>query len=304
MKRRDFLKTGLAAGFGAAVLGNVPDLLAKTGKYFPANYDLVAVKGGMPDKMFDKGIEAFGGMSKFVKKGQRVVVKPNIGWDVVPELAANTNPLLIKRIIEHCIEAGAKEVLVFDNTCDDWDRCYSNSGIERVVKSAGGKIVPGHKESYYQKVSVPKGKRLKDAKVHELILEADVFINVPVLKNHSSAKITMAMKNHMGIVWDRGFWHRNDLHQCIADFASYRKPDLNILDAYNVMMTNGPRGVNAGDISKMESLIISKDIVAIDAAGAKLFGMDPAQVDYIKIASSMGLGRMDLDKLNIDRIKI
>jgi len=254
--------------------------------------------------MFDAAINSLGGMSKFVKKGQTVVVKPNIGWDVSPERAANTNPLLVKRIIEHCLNAGAKEVLVFDNTCDEWSLSYKNSGIERAVKEAGGKLAPGNSESYYQKVSVKKGKRLTSAKVHEIILNSDVFINVPILKNHSSAKLTMAMKNHMGIVWDRGYWHRNDLHQCIADFASYRLPDLNILDAYNVMMQHGPRGVSKEDVVKMESLLVSTDIVAIDAAGAKLFGLNPSDIPYIKIANDMGIGNMNLDKLNINRIKL
>jgi len=303
MQRRDFLKKGLAAGLGTVLLGNSTRLFGKAQNLFPSPYDLVAVKGGMPDIMFDLAIKSMGGMSKFVKKGQSVVIKPNIGWDVSPDRAANTNPLLVKRIIEHCYNAGAKEVIVFDNTCDKWDRCYTNSGIERAVKDAGAKIAPGHQESYYHSVKVSKGKRLNDTKVHELILESDVFINVPVLKNHSSAKLTMAMKNHMGIVWDRGYWHKNNLHQCIADFSSYRKPDLNILDAYNVMMQHGPRGVSSDDVVKMESLIISTDIVAIDAAGAKLFGLDPNTVEYIKFADSMGIGTMNLDKLNINRIK-
>ncbi len=304
MKRRDFIKTGFAGTLGALTLGSASNILGKIGSFSPAPYDLVAVKGGLPDKMFDLAINSLGGMQKFVKKGARVVVKPNIGWDVSPDRAANTNPLLVKRIIEHCLNAGAKEVLVFDNTCDEWSLCYSNSGIERAVKDAGGKIAPGNTEGYYQKVSVKKGKRLTSAKVHEIILSSDVFINVPILKNHSSAKLTMAMKNHMGIVWDRGFWHRNDLHQCIADFSSYRLPDLNILDAYNVMMQHGPRGVGKEDIVKMESLLISTDIVAIDAAGAKLFGLNPADIPYIKTANDMGVGNMNLDKIKINRLKV
>jgi uncharacterized protein (DUF362 family) len=304
MKRRDFIKTSFATALGAFTLGNSTDILGRISSLSPNPFDLIAVKGGLPDKMFDAAINSLGGMSKFVKKGQTVVVKPNIGWDVSPERAANTNPLLVKRIIEHCLNAGAKEVLVFDNTCDEWSLSYKNSGIERAVKEAGGKLAPGNSESYYQKVSVKKGKRLTSAKVHEIILNSDVFINVPILKNHSSAKLTMAMKNHMGIVWDRGYWHRNDLHQCIADFASYRLPDLNILDAYNVMMQHGPRGVSKEDVVKMESLLVSTDIVAIDAAGAKLFGLNPSDIPYIKIANDMGIGNMNLDKLNINRIKL
>ena len=239
-----------------------------------------------------------------VKKGQKVLLKPNIGWDVSPERAADTNPLLIKRIIEHCFTAGAKEVYVFDNTCDKWSACYKNSGIEKAAKDAGAKVAPGHSESYYQKVLVPKGKNLKEAKVHELILSSDVFINVPVLKSHVSARLTIAMKNLMGIVWDRRFWHRNNLNQCIADFATYRKPDLNIVDAYNVMTKNGPRGVSKADVVKMKYLIVSTDMVAADAAAAKIFGMDPDDVKYIQMANDLEVGRKDLTKLNIGRIKV
>jgi len=301
MKRREFINTSVKAGVlttASLAFGKIPNLLART----PQEFDLVAIKGGEPDFMFDKAINSIGGMKSFVKKGNTVVVKPNIGWDVIPERAANTNPVLVKRIIEHCLEAGAKDVYVFDHTCDDWNSCYSNSGVERAVKDAGGKIVPGNSERYFQEVSVTEGKRLKNAKVHELILESDVFINVPILKSHSSADLTMSMKNLMGIVWDRRYWHRNDLHQCIADFTSFRKPDLNVIDAYYVMKKNGPRGVSKADVVTMKSQIISSDIVAADAAAAKLFGLKPKDIDYLEIANKMKLGEIDLNKLNINRI--
>ena len=301
MKRREFFNKSFKAGVlttTSLLFGKIPDLLA----YPPDKYDLVAIKGGEPDVMFDKAIASLGGMKTFVHKGNTVVVKPNIGWDVIPERAANTNPLLVNRIIKHCLDAGAKDVYVFDHTCDSWNSCYSNSGIERSVKDAGGKIVPGNSEKYYQQVSISKGKRLKESKVHELILECDVFINVPVLKSHNSTDLTISMKNLMGIVWDRGYWHRNDLNQCIADFPSFKKPDLNIVDAYSVMMKNGPRGVSRSDVVTMKSQIISTDIVAADAAAAKLFGSDPQNIEYIKYAYDMKIGEMDLSKLNINRI--
>ena len=308
MERRDFIKKSFTAGIAvgsAAAFGNYSNLFAYPYlSLFNKPYDLVAIKGGEPDAMFDKGIQSLGGMKTFVKKGQKVVVKPNIGWDAVPERAANTNPILIKRIIQHCFEAGAKDVYVFDHTCDNWKRCYSNSGIESAVKDAGGKIVSGESEGYYQNVSIKNGKKLTDSKVHELILESDVFINVPILKHHSSADLTISMKNLMGIVWDRGYWHRNNLHQCIADFVTYRKPDLNIVDAYYVMKRNGPRGVSKEDVLNLKSQIISADIVAADAAAAKLFNSEPDEIDHIKIAHEMKLGNMNLDELNINRIKL
>jgi len=309
MKRRDFLTKTFAAGVLAGAAGIGVDALGKTltessSKAISDAYDLVAVMNGEPGVMFDRAIEAMGGMSKFVKPGQKVVVKPNIGWDRVPERAANTNPLLVKRIVEQCLKAGAKEVVVFDNPCDNQQKCYTNSGIEQAVKEAGGKMAPGNIESNYVKIEIPKGKKLKQAKEHELILNSDVFINVPILKNHSSGVLTICMKNLMGIVWNRGIWHMHDLHQCIADYATYRKPTLNVVDAYRVMKTNGPKGVSEADVVMLKSLIISTDMVAADAASAKLLGVEPSSVDYIRYASEMGVGEMDLTKLNIHRIKI
>jgi uncharacterized protein (DUF362 family) len=303
MKRRTFIRKSFQAGiFAGSVFSftNFSDLFANS--LSTSNYNLVAIKGGEPDLMFNQAIQAMGGMKSFVKKGQTVVVKPNIGWDATAERAANTNPLLVNRIIKHCFEAGAKDVYVFDHTCDNWTRCYSNSGIERAVKDAGGKIISGESESYYQEVKVKTGKNLSEAKVHELILSSDVFINVPILKNHGSSGVTIAMKNLMGVVWDRGFWHGNDLHQCIADFSSFRKPDLNVVDAYNVMKKHGPRGISTNDLVKMKSLIISTDIVAADAASTKLFGIDPDSIRYISIADEMKIGTKDLNKLSVKRI--
>lgn len=307
MERRDFLRrsmyAGLATGAGMT-LGSFDNVWGSLANNYAAPFDMVAVRGGEAEAMFEKAIASLGGMKAFVKKNQTVVVKPNIGWDVIPEKAANTNPKLIAKIVEHCLQAGAKEVFVFDNTCDNWQKCYANSGIEKAVKDAGGKVVSGKSESYYQEVQIPKGVKLKTAKVHELILSSDVFINVPVLKNHGGATLSIAMKNLMGIVWDRGFWHKNDLHQCIADFTTFRKPDLNIIDAYRVMKKNGPRGVSVEDVVTMKAQIISKEIVAADAAATKLFGLEPANIGFITNAEKLGLGTTNLDKLNINRIKI
>ncbi|GAP44904.1 uncharacterized conserved protein, DUF362 family [Lentimicrobium saccharophilum] len=305
MKRREFILKGVSAGLVTGTSLSIGGLSGMA-SVLPAQsaYDLVAVRDGEPDVMFDRAIASLGGMTKYVRKGQKVVVKPNIGWDVSPERAGNTNPKLVGRIVKHCLEAGASEVYVFDNTCDAWNLCYKNSGIEKAVKDAGGKIVPGNTENYYKTVQIPKGKRLKEARVHELILNSDVFINVPVLKHHSSASISLAMKNLMGVVWDRRYWHRNDLHQCIADFVTWRKPTLNVIDGYRVMLRNGPRGVSEADVVLMKQLIVSADIVAADAAATLVFGSKPQDIPHIRIANEMKLGTMDLTKLNINRIKI
>lgn len=305
MDRRDFLiKTigsGIAVGTTLALPG-MGRLLAATDT--PKDYDLVAVMGGTPDEMFDRAIASWGGIKKFVPRASKVVVKPNIGWDVPPERAGNTHPALVGRIVELCMDAGAKQVVVFDHSCDNWRRTYRNSGIEAAVKAAGGKMVAADSEEDYREVAVPQGERLKDALVHKALLDADVFINAPVLKHHSSSMVTIGMKNLMGVVWDRGYWHRNDLHQCIADFASLRKPDLTVVDAYNVMKRNGPRGVSVNDVVSVKAQVVSADPVAADSAAVKIFGAEPGDIRHIQIAHQMGLGRMDLENLSIERIRI
>jgi uncharacterized protein (DUF362 family) len=304
MKRREFIFKGVGVGLIgglAPYFGGLTDVYGATSAAAP---QLAAVRGGEAAEMFDKAMEALGGMKAFVKPGQTVLVKPNIGWDAAPERAANTNPQLVGRIVKRCIEAGAKEVRVFDNTCNRWDLCYQNSEIEKYVKEAGGKMSPGNLETYYKEVQIPKGKVLKSAKVHELVLNSDVFINVPVLKHHSSTTLSLGMKNLMGVVWDRKFYHGNNLSQCIADFCTYRIPDLTIIDGYRMLTKNGPRGVSTADVLDLKALIASRDIVAADAAATKLFGTEPDQIEHLKLANGMGLGTIDLTKVAIQRIKM
>ncbi len=303
MNRRSFIKDATVASLALTVGMKSRTLLGEVSKS-KVPYDLVAIRGGEPDTMFDSGMKALGGMKTFVWKGARVLVKPNIGWDVSPDRGGNTNPKLVSRIIRHCLEAGAKEVTVVDHPCDEWQSCYRDSGIAKAVQEAGGKMIPGGSKSYYHTVDVKNGKVLTSTQEHEAILEADVFINVPVLKNHSGTKVTIGMKNLMGNVWDREYWHRTDVEQCIVDFATHRKPTLNILDAYYVMKRNGPRGISVDDLVTMKAQVISTDILALDYAGAKLFGIDPNEVRYLKIAADMKIGRSDLENMNIKRIVV
>lgn len=294
--------TGMVSGV-SLLPSSVETLFAESGT--PGTFpDLVGVLGGEPGQMFDRGIAALGGIKRFVKPNQTVVVKPNIGWNTEPERAANTNPDLIKQIVAQALSAGAKKVYVFDNTCNVWHKCYERSGIKKAVATAGGKLVPGNNERSYQKIQIPNGKVLTRAKAHDLFLDSDVVINVPVLKSHGSTKLTIGMKNLMGAVWDRRWWHAHDLHQCIADFASFRLPDLTVVDAYRVMKKNGPRGVSKNDVVMMRGQILSADPVAADAAAAKLFGMNPEDISYINIAHKMRIGNMELSKQNISRIRI
>jgi uncharacterized protein (DUF362 family) len=312
MERRFFLKAVALTGVASTLkIVDGFEVLAQTSKATggSAAYDLVAVMGGEPDQMFRRAIAEMGGIGKYVKPGNKVTIKPNIGWDRNPELAANTNPLLVGEIIRQCLKAGAKEVIVFDHTCDDWRKCYKNSGIEAAVIAAGGKMIPGHDESYYREIKLPKAVTLKTTKIHQAILDSDVWINVPILKNHGGAKMSIAMKNLMGIVWDRRYFHNNNLQQCIADCSTLaKKPTLNVVDAYRLMKSNGPQGKSLGDVVTSRGLFISTDIVAVDTAATKFFNQVSAMplemVEHIGKGEALQLGTTQLEKLNIKRVKI
>ncbi len=298
MNRRDFLKGGAALAALAPAAGALADA-PPAGKS-----KVVVVRNGEPAALFQRGIVALGGMTAFVKPGQKVVVKPNIGWDLPPERGANTDPGLVAEIVRQCIAAGAAQVEVFDHTCNAWAPCYRNSGIQEAVEKAGGKMVRADREEDYREVARPQALSMKKASIHRAILDADVFINVPILKNHGGAKMTACLKNFMGLVWDRQFMHRHNLTQCIADAALYRKPDLNVVDAYRVMQTNGPRGVSVNDIRTLRYQILSTDPVAADALATKLLRFPLDSVPYIHLAASKhGLGTDEDARMEIVRLE-
>ena len=310
LQRREFLKKGFAVGaaFSLIDLGGLFAAETPASPSAPAGKssgtpDLVAVRGEDRVAMLDAALEALGGITAFVKPGQTVVIKPNAAWDKPADLAANTHPSLVSHMVELCKKAGAKEVCVFDHTCDAWQRSYANSGIQEAVEKAGGQMVPGNDEGMYVDREAPNAVKLKQAKIHKLIAESDVYINMPVLKHHGGAVMTGCLKNVMGLVWDRGFFHKNDLQQCISDGVLLRKPDLNILDAFTPMMRNGPKGKDATDLLSTKTLIVSRDPVACDAAGAMILGHKANGIKHVELAAAAGHGRCDIDQLNIKRIK-
>ncbi|MEG1634930.1 MAG: DUF362 domain-containing protein [Rikenellaceae bacterium] len=307
MERKDFLKGAFAASIVTAIdFSNLKTVLAGTETVAQTDIknNMVAVMGGEPVQMLDKMLAEYGGIGKFVKEGDVVVLKPNIGWAKTVEMGANTNPLLVGAMVKYCLAAGAKEVRVFE-----WKSSYKLSGIEDAVKANGGKMIPANDESYYSEVSLPDAVKMKNPKIHKALQECDVWFNMPVLKNHGGAKMTISMKNYMGILWDRGFMHEHDLQQCIADICTYpKKPALHIVDAYRVMKQNGPQGKSIEDVVISKGLFASSDPVAVDTAAVKFFNqvkeMDINTVTHIKLGEKLHLGTSDLSKINIKRIKI
>ena len=300
MNRRDFLKTGFLGVLAAATAPKLVNAAA-TENAMP---DMVALHGGTAEAMWQKGIEAIGGMEKFVKKGSKVVIKPNIAWTQPPEYAANTNPELVAAIVRDALKAGAAEVIVFDHACDNGPDCYRVSGIAEAAVGAGAVVQHATDRKNYRKVKSPTAKALTEAEVFAAVLDCDVFINVPILKHHGGAKMSGAMKNLMGIVWDRRIMHKKGLPYTIPDLLTYRKVDLNVVDAYRMMMAHGPRGGNLRDVALGKFMLISRDPVAVDAAAVKLLQFNENEVRYLQEAYERKLGEKDLSKLNIKRIEL
>jgi len=302
--RREFLKAAAAAG-GSLAMGPLAGLAAEDGAVLtpaatsvemaiarwqtaPASTEEMA---GLATRLTGRAIGALGGMDRFVSKGDVVWVKPNIGWNRAPELAANTNPQVVAELVRLCLEAGAKKVRVGDNPCRPPKQTYRRSGIAAAAKAAGAEIVYLD-ESRFKEVDLG-GQRLILWPLAPEILDADLLINVPVAKHHGLSQVTLCMKNYMGIIGgQRSAWHQ-DLSACLCDITAYLKPRLCVLDAVRTLTAHGPQGGNPEDVAQLGTVAAGTDIVALDAFGAELLGHRPEDIQTVTAAADCGLGRMD-----------
>lgn len=266
--------------------------------------DLVVVHNGEPEDLVRRAIAAMGGMEKFVPVGSSVVIKPNICVSYrTYEYAATTNPWVVGALVRLCYEAGAGKVRVMDNTWrrEIWE-AYSKSGIQQQVESAGGEMAFMLDEKFIP-TELTQGLDLKTTNIYEDILNAEVLINVPIAKHHADAKLTLGMKNFLGVIQNRPAIHLN-MGQRIADLNSRVRATLTVMDAVRMLMAWGPTGGALSDVKKMDTVIVSQDVVAVDSFTATLFDMQPNDLDYVVAATQMGLGRSDLANLRIEEFNL
>jgi len=199
------------------------------------------------------------------------------------------------------LEAGAAEVRVFDYTCNEKRRCYNNSGMLEAIKSIGNKKAKLYHvdKRKFVPVKIAKGRSLKEWKIYKDALTADSYINVPVAKHHGLSRLTLGLKNSMGVIGGRRGSLHHDLGQNLADLATVIQPSLTIVDATRILLNNGPQGGSIEDVKQMDTLIGSTDPVAADALATTLFGLKPNDISSTVAAHRMGLGQMDPDKMNI-----
>jgi uncharacterized protein (DUF362 family) len=267
-----------------------------------ARPDLVVAHGASPEKIVRAALDAMGGIKEFISRGDIVVIKPNIGWDRTPEQAGNTNPEVVAAVVKLCFEAGAKKVKVFDRPVNDPRRCYVQSGIMSAAKALGADV-DYMDERKFKDVDI-KGVALKSWPLYSDIFDADKVISIPIAKHHGLAKLTMSMKNWMGVMGGSRRQIHQKLDESLVDLSMKIKPTLTILDAVRILTANGPQGGSLADVKKLDTVIVGLDPVAIDSYGATLFGMKGSDLGYVTIGHKLGLGQMDLNKVRIRKVSV
>lgn len=312
MDRRDFLKKaavpcalGLGFGVWAYAFHSQEPVLKEIDKIYTfADYrvpesgvypKMAIVNGKDAEQMVRAAVDKLGGMSRFVTPGQRVLLKPNVGWDRQPEQAANTNPDVVQAVVKLCLEAKASAVWVTDVSINDPYRSFARSGIEEAVERAGAKVKFTDSNDFV--LTDLKGKMLKVWPVSRFYHQVDRVINIPVVKSHSLSKCTISMKNWYGVLGGQ----RNRLHQAIdvsiADLASAIRPTLTVVDATRVLKHNGPTGGSLSDVSQENTVAAGLDEVALDAYCLKFLDLTPDKAGFLTEGQQRGIGVVDWKSL-------
>jgi uncharacterized protein (DUF362 family) len=308
--RRAFL-THSAATAGFLALGTKPLLAAPLAADKQADMTIAKWAGAaaagkeafrdIAIKLTKQAIEGLGGMGRFVKRGDVVWVKPNIGWDQPPEKAANTNPDVVATIVQLCFEAGAKKVKVGDNSVHRAEKTYHASGIKAAAEAAGAEVL-FLEENRAKRMNVG-GEKIKQLPVFPQVVETDLVINVPIVKHHKLSEATLCMKNYMGVIGSRPTIHQ-DIPTCLTDLTRFMKPRLCILDATRILTAHGPVGGNLADVRTLLTLAAGIDIVALDAFGAELLGHKPDAIGTVATAAKSGLGTFDYRSLPLRELSV
>jgi uncharacterized protein (DUF362 family) len=294
------LGLGLSARDGRSKNKTLPKLKDHRVAKAQGELDMVIVRGPDAAANVRRAIEAMGGMGRYVKRGERVVIKPNIGWNRLPEQAANSNPDVVAEVVKLVIAAGAGKVWVTDVSVNTAEQCFARSGIEKAAKAAGATVVRPDSTAF-REVDV-SGKLLRTGDVLYPFVDADRVINVPVVKQHGLSGATMAMKNWYGVLGGQRVKLHQNIHLSIVDLAAMVKPTVTVMDATRILLANGPTGGSLADVKQMDTIAVSSDEVALDAFGATLLGLSPADLGFIIEGMKAGLGTPDWRSLKIEEL--
>jgi len=311
LTRRQFLKLAGAAATSSVLFGAgcTSQPTETTGRRQPAAPSgdqayLSVARGADPAAITQAAIAALGGIERFVRSDDEVIIKPNICVDYhPPEYAATTNPTVVAALVALCLGAGARRVRVMDTPFGGTpESAYAVSGIEEAVEAAEGEMEVMSPVKFAE-FTIPDGRDITAWEIYRDVLEADVLINVPIAKHHSLARLSLGGKNLLGVITKPNQMHRN-LGQRTADLVSLVRPTLTVVDAVRILTAHGPTGGSLNDVQQTNTIIASHDIVAADAYAATLFGLTGADIGYVKAAAEMGLGTMELEGIKVEEINV
>jgi len=301
--RREFFKIGAGITFASMLPRTILSAEQET-----ATGPLVAVAHGEKSKLVKSAINTLGGIKKFINPGDYVLIKPNISFAANNENGATTSAAITKQVVELCFEAGAEKIKIIDFPLANSELCIAKSGIKKVlVNSKKISLLMLNKEQQFIGVSVSGGHELKRVKIARELLKADKFINLPIAKSHSATGVSLGIKNLMGLIWNRSYLHRVDLHRAIAELGLVIKPDLTIVDATKVLASGGPGG--PGKTIVLNTVIAGVDMVAVDSYTVGLTrwydrSFQGKDVKHILAASELGLGEIDIEKIVVKNVQV
>jgi len=271
----------------------------------PEDVDVAVAEDMEPAELIQAAVDRYGGISSWVHSGDVVAIKPNLAWARQPAQAATTSPEVLAAVIDICRRAHPKRIIVLEHSCDTGTVAFEISGAKQLCAELSVPLISLSHENMYQQVSLPAGRNIHTDQVATDILECDVYINLPIVKSHSGTVATVTLKNQMGAVWDRGAYHQAgagsarglNLHQNIAGLAASLRPTLNIVDATRMLVTGGPQG--PGKVEERNMVLVSADMVAVDAYAVQLLGYQPQDIPHIGLAAQAGVGKSDLSAIKV-----
>jgi uncharacterized protein (DUF362 family) len=302
LDRREVLRAG---GLSVATAGAAVWLAGRSHKPDPPRVQVVRrnltvpAGGGRPPLAIAEGaadpraavrqaVAELGGMGRFIGRGDVVALKPNMAWDRTPEQAANTNPEIVAEVVRLCLDAGARRVVVTDMSVNEPRRVFERSGIAAAAQAAGAEVLLPEAR-LFREVDL-RGEVLGAWPILQPFLEADKVINLPIAKQHSLTGATLGMKNWYGILGGQRQRLHQRIHESLADLAAFLRPTLTILDAWRVLVRNGPGGGSLADVLLKRTVAAGTDPVAVDAwAGKAFWGFDEGVLVYLRLARERGV---------------
>ncbi len=267
--------------------------------------ELGIARGQDPTSLVKAAVDAIGGITRFVSKGDVVVIKPNVAFERPAALGATTNPEVLSALIELVRSAGAEEIRVADNPIESPESCFARSGIQAAAIQAGARVyLPNPND--FALLSTPGATHIERWPFFwRPFIGATKVIGIAPVKDHNLCRASMTTKNWYGLLGGRRNQFHQDIHGIISDLALMLRPTFVLLDGFRVLFRSGPTGGSLSDVAPGNTIVASQDSLAADAFGwQKLLDRSDEELpDYFRQAAARGLGSPDWNALRVKEVR-